>query len=214
VLGKGRSCSRRPRRLHPTCNDHHLPFRHAGRRLLAKGVDRIACIAVTTPSSWAPGHARYGRQDVCWPTHGEFTAAVARLDSPAPASAPVRSATPPSSGRRCEGPLVEDTGVTSAPPTRCSSPVGTPSRSRSAASSGESRASLPGFTRSHGRPRCRRRKEATNWREPPVPRDGWLLAVGGALPGARRRLRSSGSDWAVTRSMDRPVRSASRSSSA
>ena len=40
----------------PTCSAKHLPgFVEKAAEIKAKGVDTIACLRSTTPSSWAPG---------------------------------------------------------------------------------------------------------------------------------------------------------------
>jgi peroxiredoxin len=69
-----------PAAFSPTCSDHHLPgFVMLADELLAKGVDRIACVAVN--DAWAMGAwgAAQGTGDkilMLGDGNGEFTAAV------------------------------------------------------------------------------------------------------------------------------------------
>ena len=81
VLGKGKVVLFAvPGAFTPTCNDHHLPgFVMQADDILAKGVDRIACIAVNDAfvmGAWGNAQGTGDKIVMLADGSGEFTAAV------------------------------------------------------------------------------------------------------------------------------------------
>jgi peroxiredoxin len=81
VLGKGKVVLFAvPGAFTPTCNDHHLPgFVMQADDILAKGVDRIACIAVNDAfvmGAWGNSQGTGDKIVMLADGSGEFTAAV------------------------------------------------------------------------------------------------------------------------------------------
>ena len=69
-----------PAAFSPTCSDHHLPgFVMLADEILAKGVDRIACMAVNDAwvmGAWGNAQGTAGKILMLGDGNGEFTAAV------------------------------------------------------------------------------------------------------------------------------------------
>jgi len=81
VLGKGKVVLFAvPGAFTPTCSDHHLPgFVMQADEILAKGVDRIACVAVNDAfvmSAWGNAQGTGDKITMLADGSGEFTAAV------------------------------------------------------------------------------------------------------------------------------------------
>jgi peroxiredoxin len=81
VLGKGKVVLFAvPGAFTPTCNDHHLPgFVMRADEILAKGVDRIACVAVNDAfvmGAWGNAQGTGDKIQMLADGSGEFTAAA------------------------------------------------------------------------------------------------------------------------------------------
>ena len=81
VLGQGRVVLFAvPGAFTPTCSDHHLPgFVLQADEILAKGVDRIACVAVNDAfvmNAWGNAQGTGGKILMLSDGNGEFTAAA------------------------------------------------------------------------------------------------------------------------------------------
>ena len=81
VLGKGKVVLFAvPGAFTPTCNDHHLPgFVMQADDILAKGVDRIACIAVNDAfvmGAWGKDQSAGGKVRMLADGNGDFTKAL------------------------------------------------------------------------------------------------------------------------------------------
>ena len=79
VLGKGKVVLFAvPGAFTPTCSDHHLPgFVLQAEEILAKGVDRIACIAVNDPfvmGAWGSAQGTGGKITMLSDGNGDFAA--------------------------------------------------------------------------------------------------------------------------------------------